>query len=71
MTQYAKFEQPLLDPAGQTVGEIYILRSFEAARARIASLYTNIVLLWLLAITAGLVPDLPAGPADRGTDQTT
>jgi signal transduction histidine kinase len=54
VTQYAKFEQPLLDPAGQTVGEIYILRSFDAARARIASLYTNIVFLWLLAISAGL-----------------
>jgi signal transduction histidine kinase len=54
VTEYAKFEQTLLDPAGQAVGELYILRSFEAARARIGSLYTNIVLLWLLAISGGL-----------------
>jgi signal transduction histidine kinase len=54
VTEYAKFEQSLLDPAGQAIGELYILRSFEAARARIDSLYTNIVLLWLLAISGGL-----------------
>src|SRR5207344_3176351 len=32
---------------------ICILRSFEGAQRRIASLYTNIILLWLCAMTVG------------------
>jgi len=35
------------------VGEISILRSFEGAQA-IASLYTNIILIWALAVSIGL-----------------
>jgi signal transduction histidine kinase len=34
---------------------LVILRSFESFRSRIAMLYTNIVLLWLAAVSAGLV----------------
>ena len=33
---------------GRPVGKICILRSFEGAQRRIASLYTNIILLWLV-----------------------
>jgi signal transduction histidine kinase len=51
--QYAAFETPLLDIAGKPVGRISILRSFEAAQKRQAGLYTNIILLWLVAMTAG------------------
>ena len=40
---------------GRPVGKICILRSFEGAQRRIASLYTNIILLWLGAMTAGFV----------------
>src|ERR1035438_6783959 len=36
-----------------TSAELRILRSFEDARGRIAALYTRIVLLWLVAVTAG------------------
>jgi len=54
LTDYAWFEQPLLDIAGKPVARITILRSFEAAHRRIADLYSNIILLWLGAISAGL-----------------
>src|SRR5262249_30226363 len=37
------------------LGEICILRSFEAAQTRIAGLFTNIILLWLVAVRTGLV----------------
>ena len=51
---YAQFVTPLEDITGKPVGQLVILRSFEGVRSRIASLYTNIVLLWLVAISAGL-----------------
>jgi signal transduction histidine kinase len=54
LTEYAWFQQPLTDIAGKPVAEITILRSFEAAHRRIAGLYTNIIWLWLGAISAGL-----------------
>jgi signal transduction histidine kinase len=53
VVEYARFETPLTDILGRPVGRICILRSFEGARQRIASLYTNIVLLWLCAMTVG------------------
>jgi signal transduction histidine kinase len=53
VVEYARFETPLLDIGGREVGKIVILRSFEGARQRIASLETNIVLLWFLAVSAG------------------
>ncbi len=52
---YARFETPLTDILGRPVGKICILRSFEGAQRRIASLYTNIILLWLGAMTVGFV----------------
>jgi signal transduction histidine kinase len=52
--EYARLETPLPDLAGKPVGKILILRSFEAVRQRLASLYTNIVVLWLLAMGVGL-----------------
>jgi signal transduction histidine kinase len=54
VTDYAWFEQPLLDIAGKPVARITILRSFEAAHRRIAGLYSNIILLWLAAVSAGI-----------------
>ena len=53
VVEYARFEQKLLDLTGKPVGEICILRSFEMAQQRINSLYTNILLLWLLAVGLG------------------
>jgi signal transduction histidine kinase len=52
--QYARFAEPLADIGGKPVGEISILRSFEGAEQRVASLTSNIVLLWLAAILVGL-----------------
>ncbi len=53
VVDYARLVTPLLDITGKPVGEICILRSFAGAQRRIASLYTNIVLLWLLAVGVG------------------
>jgi signal transduction histidine kinase len=55
VVDYARFAEPLTGIDGSPVGEISILRSFEGPQARIASLTTNIVLLWLGAIAAGLI----------------
>src|SRR3954469_8720527 len=54
VVQYARFAQTLAGINGAPVGEISILRSFAAAQSRIASLTTNIILLWLSAICVGL-----------------
>src|SRR5262249_8236438 len=51
--EYARSETPLMDLAGRTVGEIYILRSFGDAQRRIAVAKTNILMLWLFAIVSG------------------
>jgi signal transduction histidine kinase len=53
VAQYARFAETLTDINGKPVGEVSILRSFEAAQNRIAGLTSNIVLAWLLTISAG------------------
>ena len=53
VVEYAQFETPLLDIMGKPVGKICILRSFEGPQRRIASVTTNIILLWMGAILAG------------------
>ncbi len=55
VAEYARFVTPLEDVSGKPVGQLLILRSFESVRSRIASLYTNIILLWLVAVSAGLM----------------
>ena len=55
VAEYARFVTPLEDIAGRPVGQLVILRSFEGVRRRIAGLYTNIILLWLAAVSAGLL----------------
>jgi signal transduction histidine kinase len=52
---YVRFVTPLRDVKGQPVGELRILRSFDAARNRISSLRTTIVVLWALGLLAGLL----------------
>ncbi len=52
--QYAARMKPLQDIEGKPVGELWILRSFETATERLAALRRNIIMLWLLAIAAGL-----------------
>lgn len=45
---------PLLDVQGKPIGELYILRSYSASRRRIDDLRSQITIVWLLAIVAGL-----------------
>ena len=51
--KYSQFATPLLDVRGQPIGELRILRSFDAARNRISTLRTNLILLWVFAVLAG------------------
>jgi signal transduction histidine kinase len=53
VTEYARVETPLPDIMGAQLGQLWILRSFEAAQQRISKLYTNIILLWFLAVLIG------------------
>ena len=55
VAEYAQYVTPLEDIGGQPIGQLVILRSFAGVRSRIAMLYTNIILLWLLAMSIGLV----------------
>jgi signal transduction histidine kinase len=55
VTEYARVETPLPDIMGVQLGQLCILRSFDAAQRRISMLYTNIILLWLLAVLIGFV----------------
>jgi|SRR5579871_1538318 len=52
--EYTMLGTPLLDVQGQPIGELRILRSFEAARQHIATLRRNIVLIWMFAVLLGL-----------------
>jgi signal transduction histidine kinase len=53
-SDYARFAMPLRDVNGKEIGELRIFRSFGAARSRIAALRTRIVILWGVAVMAGL-----------------
>ncbi len=53
IVRYAWFKTPLVDTGGAKVADLVILRSFEEARQRIAGLYTNILLLWIVAMSMG------------------
>jgi signal transduction histidine kinase len=53
-TEYAARATQLLDIAGNPIGDLWILRSFAAATQRLATLQRNIILLWLLAVSATL-----------------
>jgi signal transduction histidine kinase len=54
LSRYARFETPLLDIAGRKVGALCILRCFDGSQSRIDSLYSQIVGLWILAVSASL-----------------
>ncbi|MBS1873435.1 MAG: HAMP domain-containing protein [Acidobacteria bacterium] len=53
LSDYSMLSKPLMDVAGQSIGELRILRSFEAAQRRIAAVRRDIVLIWLAAMCAG------------------
>ena len=52
--EYYQFLTPLLDLDGKPVGELRILRSLETVQARIAATRMRLVLLWILAVLAGI-----------------
>jgi len=52
---YLALATPLMDIRGQPLGQLFILRSFEAARQSIRTLRRDIVVLWLSALIAALL----------------
>lgn len=50
---YTRFRTSLADVGGRPIGELRILRSFDAARGRITGLRRRIVDLWALAVLLG------------------
>jgi signal transduction histidine kinase len=53
--EYSPLLTPLADMDGKPIGQLCILRSFEAASERLQTLQRNILLLWLFAVMAGLI----------------
>ncbi|MEQ1885518.1 MAG: ATP-binding protein [Bryobacteraceae bacterium] len=53
--EYTMLSKPLSDVGGQTIGELRILHSFEAAQRQITQLRGNIILVWFLAVVVGLL----------------
>jgi signal transduction histidine kinase len=51
--EYAPLRTELKDVEGKPAGELWILRSFEGAKARLTALRHNLVLIWLAAVLAG------------------
>jgi signal transduction histidine kinase len=54
VNEYVPLERPLVDLEGKPIGSLRIFRSFEAARQRVGQLRTNLFLIWLAAVAAGL-----------------
>jgi signal transduction histidine kinase len=54
VSDYLALPTPLLDVAGTPVGQLFILRSLAGARERLSALRRQILVLWLLALTAAL-----------------
>jgi signal transduction histidine kinase len=71
---YLALATPLVDIRGRTIGQLFILRSFAAARQSISTLRTYIVALWLSAMLASLMVTFfvarrimrPVAELDRG-----
>ena len=71
---YLALATPLVDIRGRTLGQLFILRSFAAARQSISTLRTYIVALWLSAMLASLMVTFfvarrimrPVAELDRG-----
>jgi signal transduction histidine kinase len=54
VTEYAVLARDLPGPQGAITGQLYILRSYEAAMEHLSALRRDLVLMWVLAIGAGL-----------------
>jgi signal transduction histidine kinase len=53
-THYLQFSTPLVDEQSRPVGELHILRSFESADNRIATLRQRMFAVWAVAILIGI-----------------
>jgi signal transduction histidine kinase len=53
--EYAPFRKQLVDLEGQPIGQLWILRSLEAAQQRIESLQRQMLLVGFLVVVAGLL----------------
>ena len=51
---YYQFSSTLADLAGNPIGELRVLRSFEAAQSRLSALRMRLVVFWVLAMLAGI-----------------
>ena len=54
ITGYLALPSPLFDVGGAQMGQLFILRSLAAASQRLGALRRQIIVLWLLALVAGL-----------------
>ncbi|MEZ5404133.1 MAG: HAMP domain-containing sensor histidine kinase [Bryobacteraceae bacterium] len=54
VSEYAVSRSDLIDLEGRPVGQLCVLRSFDAARERIASMQNYLVLIWMCAVAIGL-----------------
>jgi signal transduction histidine kinase len=52
--EYVPLARDLVDIDGKLAGRLFVLRSFEEAKANIASLRQRILIMWLAAVVAGL-----------------
>jgi signal transduction histidine kinase len=54
VSEYEPLKTPLIDVEGKPIGDLWILRSFEGSRQRIATLRGDIAFTWLCAMIVGL-----------------
>ncbi len=54
VSEYEPLKTPLMDVEGKPLGDLWILRSFEGSRQRIAALRRDIALTWFCAMIVGL-----------------
>ncbi len=52
--EYAPLSRPLINVEGKPLGELWILRSFEDSRRRVAALRLQIAFIWFCAMVVGL-----------------
>jgi signal transduction histidine kinase len=55
VSEYTPLVRELIDIQGKPIGQLSIFRSFETARQHIAALTRNVIFIWLLSVSVGLV----------------
>lgn len=54
VSEYAPLRRDLIDLRGKPIGALWVFRSFEGAQQRIHALRRDVILMWLIAVSAGL-----------------